>query len=96
MASLSAETAGLTDAQLVSALRSGDDAAFRQHERLRSPEALARIRGAIDVVLLRDVHGCTAAEVSELLGMAEAMQRALLHRASRRAPAAASTSTRCG
>lgn len=58
-------------------------------KRLRSPEALAYTRSAIDslppaqlrVVLLRDVHGCTAAEVSDLLGTAEAMQRALLHRA---------------
>ena len=58
-------------------------------KRLRSPEALAYTRNAIDslppaqrrVVLLRDVHGCTAGEVSDLLGMAEATQRALLHRA---------------
>lgn len=58
-------------------------------QRLRSPEALAYTRSAVDslppvqrqVVLLRDVHGCTGAEVSVLLGIAEAMQRALLHRA---------------
>jgi RNA polymerase sigma-70 factor (ECF subfamily) len=58
-------------------------------ERLRSPAALAYTRTAIDslppaqrrVVLLRDVHGCTADEVSSVLGVAEPMQRALLHRA---------------
>jgi RNA polymerase sigma-70 factor (ECF subfamily) len=58
-------------------------------QRLRSPEAQAWTRRAIDslppvqrrVVLLRDVHGCIAAEVSVLLGMTEPKQRALLHRA---------------
>jgi RNA polymerase sigma-70 factor (ECF subfamily) len=58
-------------------------------QRLRSPEARAYTRGAIDslpaaqrrVVLLRDVHACTADEVSVVLGMTEAKQRTLLHRA---------------
>jgi RNA polymerase sigma-70 factor, ECF subfamily len=58
-------------------------------ERLRSPEAVALTRTAVEslppaqrrVVILRDVHGCTAAEVSDMLGTTEAMQRALLHRA---------------
>src|SRR3954454_15483768 len=57
-------------------------------ERLGSPEAIEHTRGTIDglpsaerqVVILRDVHGCTAAAVSELLGISEAKQRALLNR----------------
>ena len=56
-------------------------------ERLRSQEALALMRNALDalpsaqqrVVVLRDVHGCDTAQVSELLGISEAIQRALLH-----------------
>jgi RNA polymerase sigma-70 factor (ECF subfamily) len=58
-------------------------------QRLSSPEALASMRGAVDslpprqrqVILLRDVHGCTASEVSDLLRMSESTQRAILHRA---------------
>jgi RNA polymerase sigma-70 factor (ECF subfamily) len=33
------------------------------------------------VLVLRDVHGCTSAEVCELLGLSDANQRILLHRA---------------
>ena len=56
-------------------------------ERIRSPESQARVRGALDalppaqqqVVLLHDVHACSAAEVSALLGISEATQRMLMH-----------------
>jgi len=54
----------------------------------RSPEVRALVRVAFNslsaaqqrVVILRDVHGCTPADVSDLLEIAEETQRALLHR----------------
>ena len=57
-------------------------------ERLRSREVRGHVRVAVTslppaqqrVVIMRDVHGCTAAEVSDVLGISEATQRALLHR----------------
>jgi RNA polymerase sigma-70 factor (ECF subfamily) len=57
-------------------------------QRLRSREGVAQVRAAVTslpaaqqrVVILRDVHACTAAEVSDLLEIPEATQRALLHR----------------
>src|SRR5262249_49314772 len=57
-------------------------------QRLRSPEARAQVRVAVNslsaiqqrIVILRDVHGCTPAEVSDLLAVAEETQRVLLHR----------------
>jgi RNA polymerase sigma-70 factor (ECF subfamily) len=56
---------------------------------LQQTETLGLIRAAIDrlpglrrqVILLRDVEGWTGAEVCELLGITEANQRVLLHRA---------------
>ena len=56
--------------------------------RLRSGEVVGRVRSGVNslpaaqqrVVILRDVQGCTAAEVSDLLGIPETTQRALLHR----------------
>jgi RNA polymerase sigma-70 factor, ECF subfamily len=58
-------------------------------QQLGSPEALARMRNTLDslprnqrqVVVLRDVLGCTAAEVSDLLGISDTLQRPLLHHA---------------
>ena len=57
-------------------------------EVLRSREARGHVRIAVKslpaaqrrVVILRDVHGCTTAEVSDLLGISDTTQRALLHR----------------
>jgi RNA polymerase sigma-70 factor (ECF subfamily) len=57
--------------------------------RLESTETLARIRSAIDalpslqaqVISLRDIEGWSSAEVCDLLGVTEANQRVLLHRA---------------
>jgi len=58
-------------------------------ERLLAGEARARIQAAIDVlpptqrtvITLRDIQGCSAAEVCDLLGLTETNQRVLLHRA---------------
>lgn len=58
-------------------------------ERLLSMETTTRIRCAIDalpssqraVITLRDVEGWSAAEVCDLLGLSDANQRVLLHRA---------------
>jgi len=58
-------------------------------ERLRSRDGRSRLRNALttlppaqqQVVLLRDVQACSAAEVSVLLGISEATQRTLLHHA---------------
>lgn len=58
-------------------------------ERLATAEVLEVIRGAIDrlpgvrreVIQLRDVEGWNAGEVCALLGITEANQRVLLHRA---------------
>ena len=55
---------------------------------LRSGEVRGQARIAVKslpaaqqrVVILRDVHGCTATEVSDLLGISDTTQRALLHR----------------
>lgn len=57
-------------------------------QRLDSGAALTAMRGALRalpraqqrVVLLRDVHGCTAAETSEVLDITETLQHALLNR----------------
>lgn len=58
-------------------------------ERILSQETLTRIQIAIDalpigqreVITLRDIEGCTSEEACELLGVSEANQRVLLHRA---------------
>jgi RNA polymerase sigma-70 factor (ECF subfamily) len=58
-------------------------------ERLRGRETLGRVAQAIErlpepqqqVIVLRDVEGWPAEEVCELLGITEASQRVLLHRA---------------
>ena len=58
-------------------------------ERILSQETLTRIQEAIDalpigqrgVITLRDIEGCTSEEACELLGVSEANQRVLLHRA---------------
>jgi RNA polymerase sigma-70 factor (ECF subfamily) len=58
-------------------------------ERLLATETLSRVQKAIDrlsptqkqVITLRDVEGCSADEVCELLGLTDANQRILLHRA---------------
>ena len=58
-------------------------------ERILSQETMARIQEAIDtlpigqreVITLRDIEGCTSGEACGLLGVSEANQRVLLHRA---------------
>jgi RNA polymerase sigma-70 factor (ECF subfamily) len=58
-------------------------------DRLLSKETRAHIQQAIDalppsqreVIMLRDVTGCTAEEVCEILSISDANQRVLLHRA---------------
>ena len=66
----------------------GDWAALPE-ERLLARETLARVRDAIatlpprqaDVLVLRDVHGWEPAEVASAMGITDANQRVLLHRA---------------
>jgi RNA polymerase sigma-70 factor (ECF subfamily) len=58
-------------------------------ERILSQETMERIQEAIDtlpigqreVITLRDIEGCTSEEACDLLGVSEANQRVLLHRA---------------
>ncbi len=58
-------------------------------ERILSRETMARIQEVIenlpvgqrDVITLRDIEGCTSNEACVLLGVSEANQRVLLHRA---------------
>jgi RNA polymerase sigma-70 factor (ECF subfamily) len=58
-------------------------------DRMVAPEAAARVRELIDelppgqrqVVMLRDVEGLPAADVSSILGITDGNQRVLLHRA---------------
>lgn len=58
-------------------------------ERILSQETLTRIQEAIDalpqgqreVIVLRDIDGCSSDEACNLLGVSEANQRVLLHRA---------------
>ena len=58
-------------------------------ERILSQETMERIQQAIDtlpigqreVITLRDIDGCTSEEACDLLGVSEANQRVLLHRA---------------
>jgi RNA polymerase sigma-70 factor (ECF subfamily) len=58
-------------------------------ERVLSQETMARIQEVIDnlpvgqrdVITLRDIEGCTSNEACDLLGVSEANQRVLLHRA---------------
>lgn len=57
--------------------------------RLLTREARARVREAIDalpanqrvVITMRDLEGCTGAEVCNVLGLSETNQRVILHRA---------------
>jgi len=59
-------------------------------------ETIGLVKGAIDelpagqrvVITLRDVHGCSAEEVCEALGITDGNQRVLLHRARSRVRAA--------
>ena len=58
-------------------------------ERILSQETLSQIQEAIDilpmgqreVITLRDIEGCSSEEACDLLGISEANQRVLLHRA---------------
>jgi RNA polymerase sigma-70 factor, ECF subfamily len=58
-------------------------------EQILSQETMTRIQEAIDtlpagqreVITLRDIEGCTSEEACDLLGVSEANQRVLLHRA---------------
>ena len=58
-------------------------------ERILSQETMTRIQEAIEtlpigqreVITLRDIEGCTSDEACDLLGVSEANQRVLLHRA---------------
>ena len=58
-------------------------------ERILSQETMERIQEAIntlpigqrEVITLRDIDGCTSEEACDLLGVSEANQRVLLHRA---------------
>ena len=58
-------------------------------ERMLAQETMTRIQEAIDtlpvgqreVITLRDIEGCTSEEACDLLGVSEANQRVLLHRA---------------
>ncbi len=58
-------------------------------DRMAAPEVAARVRQLIDelppaqrqVVMLRDVEGLPAADVSGILGITDGNQRVLLHRA---------------
>ena len=58
-------------------------------ERILSQETMTHIQEAIDtlpigqreVITLRDIEGCTSEEACDLLGVSEANQRVLLHRA---------------
>src|SRR5512132_2712332 len=57
-------------------------AVMSQETRAVAQAAIARLRPAQRAVIgLRDLEGWTAAEVSELLGVTDANQRVLLHRA---------------
>jgi RNA polymerase sigma-70 factor (ECF subfamily) len=58
-------------------------------ERILSQETMKRVQEAIDtlpigqreVITLRDIEGCSSEEACDLLGVSEANQRVLLHRA---------------
>ena len=70
----------------ISSPRSWDDV---PEERILSQETMTRIQEAIgrlpagqrEVITLRDIEGCTSGEACDLLGVSEANQRVLLHRA---------------
>jgi RNA polymerase sigma-70 factor, ECF subfamily len=59
------------------------------HHELEAGETLERVRAAIDdlpavhrgVITLRDIEGCSSAEVCELLDLTPGNQRVILHRA---------------
>ena len=78
------------------AISGATQTARRREERLMSREMLELVERAIhrlpdgqrEVILLRDVEGLDSNQVGALLGLTEANQRVLLHRARSRVRAA--------
>ena len=66
-----------------------EDALFQQETLRVAVDAIARLPAAQRAVItMRDVQGCAADEVYEVLGLSEGNQRVLLHRARSRVRAA--------